>query len=426
MIHSKMKDSGINWIGQVPQHWQVSSINKMTKVVSIKNHPAAELLSVYRDFGVIPKSSRDDNHNRASEDLTGYKYVKKGFLVINKMKAWQGSLGVSNYNGIVSPAYIICKVNKNIKKEYLHYLLRNKIYIQFYNSISYGVRVDQWDMRYDDFKYTPILVPPSCEQTAIANYLDYHTAKIDMQIDLLEKKVKLLEDYKQSLIYETITKGLDKNVTMKNSGIEWIGMIPEHWEVSKFNKQLKIKIKDGPHETPTYVDKGIPFLTIGDLKNNRIDLENVKSKISEKDFLEFKKKVNLKKGDILFSKSATIGKVAIVPEENFMIWSTFAVLRFKQNINSKFIFYLLQSSAFINYAIKNCTQNTQNNLGMDKLSKMIFPFCDLTEQQEIVSYLDDKYNKIDNKKELINKKIELLKKYKQSLIYEATTGKISV
>jgi type I restriction enzyme, S subunit len=172
-----LKDSGIEWLGQIPAHWQVSSVTNVTTVVSIKNHPDETLLSVYRDYGVIIKSTRDDNHNKPGQDLSNYKLVEPGFLVLNKMKTWQGSLGVSAFRGIVSPAYITCKTDGNIvERRYLHHLLRCCKYIDEYNRLSYGVRIDQWDMRYHDFKYVPLLLPPLAEQKAIADYLDTKTA----------------------------------------------------------------------------------------------------------------------------------------------------------------------------------------------------------------------------------------------------------
>jgi len=125
-----MKDSGVEWIGEVPAHWEVTAVTNITNTVSIKNHPKEELLSVYRDYGVIIKSTRDDNHNKAGADLSNYKLVEPGYLVINKMKAWQGSLGVSEFRGIVSPAYITCKTDKRIvERSYLHHLLRCRNYI---------------------------------------------------------------------------------------------------------------------------------------------------------------------------------------------------------------------------------------------------------------------------------------------------------
>jgi len=201
-----MKASGVEWIGEVPQHWEVTALTKITTIVSIKNHPNEELLSVYRDYGVIIKSERDDNHNKAGADLSNYKLVEPGYLVVNKMKAWQGSLGVSEYRGIVSPAYITCKTNKRIiERSYLHHLLRCRNYINEYNRLSYGVRVDQWDMRYDDFKYVPVLLPPIAEQQAIAAYLDEKTAHIDRIVATLNAQINKLKELRKTLINDVVT-----------------------------------------------------------------------------------------------------------------------------------------------------------------------------------------------------------------------------
>ena len=200
-----MKDSGVEWSGEVPEHWGVSAITNITTIVSIKNHPKEELLSVYRDYGVIIKSTRDDNHNKAGQNLSNYKLVEQGFLVINKMKAWQGSLGVSEFRGIVSPAYITCETDKKIiERSYLHHLLRCRNYINEYNRLSYGVRVDQWDMRYDDFKYVPVLLSPMEEQKAIADFLDTKTAHIDRIVETITIQIDKLKELRKTLINDVV------------------------------------------------------------------------------------------------------------------------------------------------------------------------------------------------------------------------------
>ena len=201
-----MKDSGVKWIGEVPEHWKVTAIANITTTVSIKNYPDEELLSVYRDYGVIIKNTRDDNHNKAGQNLDSYKLVEPGYLVINKMKAWQGSLGVSEFRGIVSPAYITCRTDKRIiERGYLHHLLRCRTYINEYNRLSYGVRVDQWDMRYDDFKYVPVLLPPLSEQKTIADYLDTKTAQIDQIIQTINTQIEKLKELRRTLINDVVT-----------------------------------------------------------------------------------------------------------------------------------------------------------------------------------------------------------------------------
>lgn len=201
-----MKDSGVDWIGEIPESWNVTISKAVFENVSERNHPDATVLSLYRDLGVVPKDSRDDNHNVTSENTTQYKFVARGNLVINKMKAWQGSLAVSNYNGIVSPAYYVCRFRNNImNKEYAHYLLRSNLYAQQFECLSTGMRIGQWDLSIDDFLATLLLVPPESEQTAIASYLDRKCNEIDQLIAVKQAKIEKLEQYKRSLIYEYVT-----------------------------------------------------------------------------------------------------------------------------------------------------------------------------------------------------------------------------
>lgn len=201
-----MKDSGIEWIGEIPSEWETSLIKYHLKWKSEKGFPNEQVLSLYRDYGVIPKDSRDDNHNVTSLDTSGYKLVDIGDFVINKMKAWQGSMAVSEYRGIISPAYHVCQFCSNsFIKKYLHYLLRNNSYLPEYERLSTGMRIGQWDLGFDDFKNIPIIIPNLFEQQKIADYLDKKCSEID---ELIAKKTALLselESYKKSLIYEYVT-----------------------------------------------------------------------------------------------------------------------------------------------------------------------------------------------------------------------------
>ena len=207
-IHGErpMKDSGVEWIGEIPKEWKVEplwgTIRRKTEV----EHPDEVVLSLYRDYGVIPKDSRDDNHNVTSLDTSNYKFVEVGDLVVNKMKAWQGSMAISSYQGIVSPAYHVCEIhNTNIYRPFLHYLLRNQIYLPEYLRLSTGMRVGQWDLSYDDLRHIPIVIPDIQEQQEIAAHLDEKCAAIDSLITSKEALIIELEAYKKSVIYEYVT-----------------------------------------------------------------------------------------------------------------------------------------------------------------------------------------------------------------------------
>lgn len=201
----EMKDSEIEWIGEVPKKWEIDRIKYHLRRNEQRNPGNTVVLSVYREYGVIPKDSRDDNHNVTSEDITKYKYVKIGSLVINKMKAWQGSMAVSQYEGIVSPAYFIYEfIDNKIDKRYFHYLVR-ECYKEEFRRLSGGIREGQWDLSPDEFGKTLILMPPIKEQQEIVNILDKECIEIENIILYKSELLKVLEQYKKSLIYEYVT-----------------------------------------------------------------------------------------------------------------------------------------------------------------------------------------------------------------------------
>ena len=176
-----------------------------------------------------------DNHNVTSLDTDSYKYVEQGDLVINKMKAWSGSLGVSDYEGIVSPAYYVCKVDySKVTPRFIHHYMRNLGIVEAYEMYSAGMRIGQWDLSIDDFMGIKVALPPYQEQDRIAERIDKDTAKVDALIANQQAQIEKLKQYKQSLITEVVTKGLDPNASMKDSGVEWIGMMPEHWQLIRF------------------------------------------------------------------------------------------------------------------------------------------------------------------------------------------------
>lgn len=205
--NAKMKRLGVEWIGNIPEEWDLLRARFLFREKSEKNHQDAELLSVYRDYGVIPTSSRDDNHNKPSEDLSSYKFVESGDLVFNKMKTWQGSIAISSYEGIVSPAYYVAQLTREdkVSRAYIHHLLRSRLYISKYASISTGIRPGQWDMSFEKFKDVEVLLPPIGDQNKIVTFIEEHTNRTDDMLSKIEKQIELLTEYRTSLIYHAVT-----------------------------------------------------------------------------------------------------------------------------------------------------------------------------------------------------------------------------
>lgn len=205
-----LKDSGVKWLGNIPAHWNTIKLRQILHPVSVKNHPELPLLSVVREQGVIIRDvdDKEANHNYVPDDLSGYKMVKKGQFAMNKMKAWQGSYGVSDYTGIVSPAYFIFDIDFNNLK-YFHYAIRSKVYVNFFAQASDGIRVGQWDLQMDKMKEIPFIVPPADEQIQIVEYIESALPKYDDAICVLREEIRGLEELKTKLISDVVTGKID-------------------------------------------------------------------------------------------------------------------------------------------------------------------------------------------------------------------------
>lgn len=420
----KMKDSGIEWIGEIPEGWEVSQLKYATRWKSEKGCPDAPVLSLYRDFGVVPKDSRDDNHNVTSLDTSNYKVVDIGDLVINKMKAWQGSMAVSDYRGIVSPAYHVCSITSNkVNKRYLHHLLRNPAYLPEYARLSTGMRIGQWDLGFDDFKNIPFLIPPLDEQAKIADYLDNGCASLDAMLSKTRSSIEEYKKLKQAVITQAVTKGVRGEREMKDSGIEWIGKIPKEW---KKNKILRIFSTIGSGTTPKSTDNNnfdgnINWLQSGDINGNI--LKECKNRISFKVLSKYPTlKLYHAPFIIIAMYGASIGNLSISIIDGCVNQACCVFSHTSQNF--QYMFYCLKTVQ--PYLIKKAVGGGQPNVSQEILKSLWVPLPPLDEQKEIADYLDAKCAEIDG---LITKKEQLVKElesYKKSLIYEVVTGKREV
>lgn len=417
----EMKDSGIEWIGEIPKEWKIDKIKYHLKRNEPKNHGNAIVLSVYRDYGVIPKDSRDDNHNVTSEDTSKYKYVKKGQLVINKMKAWQGSLAVSDYNGIVSPAYFIYDfTDEEYNHKYFHYLVRS-CYKEEFKRISGGIREGQWDLSPEAFANTLALLPPLVEQKYIANYLDIQCSEIDATAEDIQKEISLLEDYKKSVITEAVTKGLNPDAEMKDSGIKWIGKIPINWQAVNprwLFAQRKDRAKKGMEQYTASQKYGVisqkDYMNRigGSIVTVQKDFDILKM-VCEGDFVIHMRSFQ---GGLEYSKhtgSISSAYVMLIPQKNIG--------------ECRYFKWLFKSASYIN-ALQSTSNLIRDGQAMrySNFIQIIIPYPPLDEQQQIADYLDSKCSEIDAI--IADKKRQrgILADYKKSLIYECVTGKKEV
>lgn len=424
------KDSGVEWLGKVPEHWEVKPVAVLFRRSKVTGKENEELLSVYRDFGVVPKSSRDDNFNKESDDLSSYQLVEELDLVTNKMKTWQGSIAISNHRGIVSPAYFVFKSTHHENSLYLHHLFRCDKYVCGYMSASKGIRVNQWDLDPDLFRRFPVLIPPIQEQTAIATYLNQETARIDELIAHKTRFIELLKEKRSALITHAVIKGLNPNVKMKDSGVEWLGQVPEHWEV----KRLKF--------VATYQNSNVDKKTYDDQKLVRLcnytDVYYNEFITDSMDFMEATasdsevKSFSLEQGNIIITKDSEdptdIGIPAIVAEPLFNVVCGYhlTIIRTTKDNCASFVFRVLQSHPTKAQFYVESPGITRFGLGQDTIGGLSFALPPIAEQTAIATYLDQETARIDKLVQLTEQSISLIKERRSALITAAVTGKVDV
>ena len=221
--------------------WPSVPLRALYRRVEERNRPDLPPLSVYRDLGVVPRAGREDNYNKLSDDLTAYKVVRPGDLVLNKMKTWQGSIGVSDYEGIVSPAYFIGRRIADVDSRFMHHLLRSAPLIAEYGARSKGIRPSQWDLPWDEFTAIRVNVPPLATQRAIADYLDTETAHIDALIEKKRRTIDLLDERNVALAHEAIT-GVPIAGDRRESSLPWLGDLPSHWRLAPVATQFRVDL----------------------------------------------------------------------------------------------------------------------------------------------------------------------------------------
>lgn len=413
------KDSGVKWIGEIPSHWEVIKSKYLWKEsFSISENGNEELLSVSQYDGITP--AKGDSR---SESLEGYKIVSENDLVINIMLAWMGGLGVSKFDGIVSPAYCVYKLTKDSNPKYLHYLYKTPLYLAEFARHSSGVIPSRWRMYTDDFGQVVSLLPPRKEQDAIVGYLDEKMAKIDAAIAQQQKMIDLLNERKQIIINRAVTKGLNPNAKMKDSGVEWIGEVPEGWNcrrlrfIGEANNGLTYSPLDMVDE-----GNGILVLRSSNIKDGKLVFED---NVYVKDVPQ---KLMVQKDDIIIcsrnGSASLVGKCAIVEDELQASFGAF-MMRFRSKYNSKYVYYLL-TAAISHYKQLFATSTiNQLTLGIFADIKMSITL-DEDEQKCIAEKLDLICGKLDTYIGICNKQISLLQERKQIIINEVVTGKIKV
>lgn len=425
-----MKDSGIEWIGEIPESWDTKRNKQLFFEVNerCENGNEHTLLSVSEYYGIAPKSEKisDGDFETRAESLDGYKLCKVGDIVMNIMLAWKRSTGRSEYDGIVSPAYCVYRPIDNIDTKYYHYLFRTDIVANLFKQYSTGIIDSRLRLYPEKFLSLYMLVPPYAEQSLIAAYLDRQCALID---NITEKTKATIEEYKklrQAVITQAVTKGVRGDRPMKDSGIEWIGEIPEEWNIGAL-RYFSERIGDGLHGTPVFDDNGDCFFVNGNNLGNKQIIYKPDTKTVADDEYE-KNYIPLDSHTILISLNGTIGNVSYYNGEKITLGKSagYIILNKTGELSKEYLYYYLQSSSTKTIFELSFAGTTINNLSLATMRGLPVCVCSMREQSEIAAYLDKKCTEIDS---IIAKKEQFLTEletYKKSMIYEYVTGKKEV
>lgn len=426
------KDSGDKWIGNISTDWFNERLGTILEPVSIRGNADKDLLSITREKGVILRDVEDDseNHNFIPDDLSNYKLIQKGQFGMNKMKAWQGSYGVSPYTGIVSPAYYVFRFIKPIYPDFFHWAIRSKTYISFFGSASDGVRIGQWDLSKDRMKNIPFVFPDIDSQKKIIDFIQDKAEQIDQAIEIKKQQIALLNERKQIVIQKAVTQGLEPNVPMKDSGVEWIGPIPEHWMTSKV--RYIGTTQNGISAGGEYFGSGYPFVSYGDVYKNRVlpvEVEGLaQSTLSDQESF------SVQEGDIFFTRtSETIEEIGFTSvcfkTIDKAVFAGF-LIRFrpskKAELLKEFSKYYFSSAMMRIYFVKEMNLVIRASLNQDLLKNLDVLLPPISEQKQIFEYLENVTGKIDLAISVKQSEIEKLKEYKTTLINDAVIGKIKV
>lgn len=426
----KMKYSGVEWIGEIPEDWEILPTKRFfrhTKTLAGDKVDTYERLALTMN-GVI-KRSKDDSEGLQPEKFDTYQVLKDNELVfklIDLSNVKTSRVGISPFTGIVSPAYIVL-TNESDDNRFYYYFFISMYYNEIFNQLGdNGVRSS---LNAQDLLSVPIVNISSDTQRRIADFLDDKCGKIDRYIEKQQRIIDKLKEYKQAVITEAVTKGLNPDVPMKDSGIEWIGMIPEHWGIRRL-RYLGTCI-NGISKGGEYFGSGYPFVSYGDVYKNMELPSSVAGLVETTE--DEREWYSVKEGDVFFTRtSETIEEVALTSTcmktiEN----ATFAgfLIRFRPNTNlltKGFSKYYFRSDKHRLFFVKEMNLVTRASLSQELLKRLPVLLPTIDEQLTIAAYLEQKCSNID---EAINKKysvIEKLIKYKKSLIYEAVTGKMEV
>lgn len=418
----------IEWIDRIPAHWEIKPFFAHARERKKSNAGMIEDNLLSLSYGNIKQKDIETSDGLLPASFETYQIVEEGNIVFRftDLQNDKRSLrsGLVTERGIITSAYLAVDV-RNMDSAYLAHLMRAYDVTKVFYGLGGGLRQA---LRFDGLKWMPVLLPPPDEQCRIASEIDRETARIDALIEKKTRFIELLKEKRQVLITQAVTKGLDPTVRMKDSGVEWIGEVPAHWDVKSIGYILDA-VGDVDHFMPASVDKGVPYLMTGDLQEFASGVNLVACKqVSNSDYAKLSKRIKSSKGDVIMARYATIGTAMYVDiEDDFLVsYSCVTIKTTPSKVSGLYLFQYLKSDAFRQGIENQINTNTQGNVGINELKKVKMALPGLSEQSRILEHLQSKLVTIDSLAEKSQASIELLKERRSALITAAVTGQIDL
>ncbi len=422
------KDSDVDWLGEIPANWSCIKMKFLYSDVSIKGRENAELLSVTQDKGVIPRAWVENRMVMPSGNLQSFKYIQKGDFAIS-LRSFEGGLEYCYHDGIISPAYTVLKKKRDdLEEGYYKYLFKSKIFISELQTSIVGIREGK-NISYEELRYSYLPIPSETEQNKISCFLDQKTAEIDQAIAIKEQQIALLNERKQIVIQKAVTQGLNPNVAMKDSGVEWIGQIPEHWKIKKLKFICKSQGRIGfkGYSSDDLVEANEGALTLGATHLNW----NGEIILDQPVYLNWKKyyespEIMVKKDDILIvQRGSTCGKVAIVDKDYGEVTINPSLVLLKEFRENPY-FCVESIKVVLNGILNEVSKTAIPMISQFQINNIQIALPPLEEQVFIVKKVQEVTAQYSEINKFILDEIIRLKEYKTTLINDAVTGKIKV
>ena len=424
--YPSVKNSGVEWLGEVPEHWEVERGKWLFRKMERPVLDSDEHITCFRDGTVTLRKNRRVRGFTESLKEIGYQGIRRGDLVIHNMDAFAGAIGVSDSDGKGTPVYSVCKPKLNVNAKYYASALREMARSQWIQALAKGIRERSTDFRFEGFSSQRVPFPPLPEQDAIVRFLDHADRRIRRYIRAKQKLIALLEEQKQAIIHQAVTCGANPEVTLKPTESSWFPLVPSHWNVMPM-RRVVMKTVDGPHHSPDYLDQGIPFLSARNIKVDRWSFEDVKF-ISQSDYDIFCQRVKPEVGDVLYTKGGTTGVARFVDlDYPFQVWVHVAVLKLRRDLAlPHWLAATLNSPRCYEQSQLFTRGATNQDLGLGRMKGIVLPVPPLSDQKAIAKQVTEIDDRIGRGIQAASREIELVTEYRTRLIADVVTGKLDV